>query len=201
MMRMTSIGLSNILLASLLALLVSGTTPQDVRSQSALESTGSVMYGSPATPVLVVINWHFTVGKKIPSVYLKVFSDRTAECHTLAYSGVEPKVTKTKMLAPDEFEKLMAVLDGPELLNVNSRYESKRMVIDSWMEWDISIQRPSHAQKVEVVNFSPSWFGNAQPYPGALLQLGCSVWKIRDEVFGDEPGHRDAKCKKALEPH
>jgi hypothetical protein len=199
--RMTSFGTPSILLASLLALLFSGTTSSDVRTKSAELSPIPAVSGTSATPILEVINRHFTVGLEIPSIYLKVFSDRTAEGHTLAYSGQERDVVKKKTLAPDEFERLTAVLDAPELLMVKSRYESTRMIIDSWMEWDINIQRPGHAQKIEVVNFSPSWFGMAQPYPDALLQLGCSVWKMRDHVYGAEPGHDDPKCKKALEPH
>lgn len=199
--RITSFGTPSILLASLVALLFSGTISSDVRPKSAELSPISAVSETHAPPVLEVINRHFTVGEKIPSIYLRVSSDGTAEGHTLAYSGRERDVVKKKTLAPDEFERLTAVLDAPELLNVKSRYESTRLIIDSWMEWDISIQRPGHAQKIEVVNFSPSWFGLAQPYPDALLQLGCSVWKIRDQVCGTEPGHNDPKCKKALEPH
>jgi len=54
----------------------------------------------PAEPasrklVLEVINRHFTVGKKVPSIYLRVFSDGTAECHTEGYSN-ESDVVKEK---------------------------------------------------------------------------------------------------------
>jgi hypothetical protein len=67
------------------------------------------------------------------------------------------------------------------------------------MQWDIKIQYADNAQKIEVVNFSPSRLGLAQRYPDSLLQLGRAVWKIRDAVFGEEePGHRDAKCEKPL---
>jgi hypothetical protein len=43
------------------------------------------------------MNRHFTVGKKIPSLYLRVFSDGTAECHTEKF-WEEADVTKTKVL-------------------------------------------------------------------------------------------------------
>jgi hypothetical protein len=80
---------------------------------------------SEASPqvVLEVINKHFTVGRKIPSVYLRVFSDGTAECHTVRYAGDEPNVVKKEALTPDELGKLEAVLDNQDLLNVNKRYE------------------------------------------------------------------------------
>jgi hypothetical protein len=48
--------------------------------------------------ILEVMNYHFTVGKKIPSVYLRVFSDGTAECHTEKYMGLETDVVKTRIL-------------------------------------------------------------------------------------------------------
>lgn len=198
MTRTTPFGMPNGLLAGLLALLVSVTTAHNASSQSAIKSHNSGVADNSATLLLEVINTHFTVGEKIPSVYLRVFSDRTAECHTLAYSGHELKVAKRKTLKPEEFERLIDLLNDPGLLNVKSRYESPRIIVDSWMEWDIKIQHAGNAQKIEVINFSPSWLGLAQPYPDPLLQLGCAVWKIRDDVFGDEPGRRDAKCEKAL---
>jgi hypothetical protein len=191
-----SIRVPNVLLAGLLTLLVSGATPHEAHGQSTV-SPDSGKSGNPATPVLVVINRHFTMGKKIPSVYLEMMSDRTAECHTFAFSGREPAVTKQKTLRPEEFERLTALLDDPELLSVKSRYESPRIYIDSWMTWDIGIQRAGHAQTIEVVNFTTMW-GVASPYPNALLRLGCMVLKLRDEVYGDEVSQGEANCKKIL---
>jgi hypothetical protein len=67
--------------------------------------------------ILEVINRHFTVGQKIPSVYLRVFSDGTAECHTKKFWD-EADVTKTKMLSANELEELRAVINDPNLLEV-----------------------------------------------------------------------------------
>ena len=198
MKRTTASGMPTSLLGGLLALLVSVTTAHNAGSQTAIKSNNSGESDNSTTPVLDVINTHFSVGEKLPSVYLRVFPDRTAECHTLAYSGHERKVTKRKTLAPEEFERLTELLNDPGLSSVKSRYESPGIIVDSWMQWDIKIQHADNAQKIEVVNFSPAWIGLAQPYPDSLLQLGCAIWTIRDDVFGDEPGHRDAKCEKAL---
>ena len=105
------------------------------------------------------------------------------------------KITKKKTLVPEEFNRLTELLNDPGLLIVKSKYESTGFYVDSWMEWDINIQHADKVQKIEVVNFFRSGLGFAQPYSDSLLQLGCAVWKIRDNVFGDEPGHRDAKCE------
>jgi hypothetical protein len=60
------------------------------------------------------------LGKKIPSLYLRVFSDGTAECHTEKF-WEEADVTKTKVLGPGELEELKAIVNRPNLLDVEKR--------------------------------------------------------------------------------
>jgi hypothetical protein len=161
---------------------------------------------SEASPqiILEVINRHFTVGLEIPSVYLRVFSDGTAECHTVKYTGDEPDVVKRKALTPDDLSELRTVIENKELLNVKKKYESVNTVIDSWMEWIVSVPHNSGTQRIQVLNFSP---GSARekntPYPDALVRLGCSIWKLRYETYGDEiyrdkPHYLADGCKNAL---
>ena len=142
---------------------------------------------APPQIILEVINTHFTVGLQIPSVYLRVFSDGTAECHTVQYTGHEAHVVKREMLTPDELSKLKAVLENQELPNVQKRYELLNLVIDSWMEWNIAVAHDSGTQRIQVLNFSPGSAGEKKkPYPDALVKLGCSIWKLRYETYGDE---------------
>ena len=68
--------------------------------------------------ILEVINRHFALGRKIPSVYLRVFSNGTAECDTEKYTKDETNVTKKKVLSSEEFEELKAIIDEPELLEI-----------------------------------------------------------------------------------
>ena len=152
--------------------------------------------------ILEVINRHFTMGRKIPSVYLRVFSDGTAECHTLRYTGDEAETVKKEKLTQEELGRLKTLIDPPELLNVKKRYELMRAVVDSWMEWNIKVPHKGGAQKIQVLNFSPeSAREKNQPYPDALVKLGCSIWKLRHDVYGDEPYDLNDDCKKALEIH
>ena len=161
---------------------------------------------SEASPqvILEVINRHFTIGFKIPSLYLCVFSDGTAECHTVKYTGHESDVVKRKALAPDELSKLKAVLENQELLNAQKRYELVKPVIDSWMEWNIAVPHNGGAQRIQVLNFSPgSAEKNNKPYPDALVELGCSIWKLRyetygDEIYGNTPRYLSDGCKNAF---
>jgi len=64
---------------ALLALLVSGAAVS-------LGISGAKS-GSSSKLILEVVNRHFTMGRKIRSMYLRVYSDGTAECHTVKYTG------------------------------------------------------------------------------------------------------------------
>ncbi|MHB8525126.1 MAG: hypothetical protein ACYDD2_03080 [Candidatus Acidiferrales bacterium] len=180
---------------ALLALLVSGAVSLGVSGAKS---------NSSAKLILEVINRHFTMGRKIRSVYLRVYSDGRAECHTMKYIGDEPDVVKEKTIAPEELRSLEAALQNPELLHVKKRYGLMYPVIDSWMEWDIKVPHGWHAEKIKVLNFSPaSARERKQPYPTALLELGCLVWKVRNDVYGDEapggePFYRIDDCRRAL---
>jgi hypothetical protein len=161
---------------------------------------------SEASPriILEVINKHFTVGLKIPSVYLRVFSDGTVECHTLRYTRDETDVVKRKALTPDELSGLRTVLEKQELLNIEKRYELVNPVIDSWMEWNIAVPHNGSTQRIQVLNFSPgSAAERNKPYPDALVGLGRSIWKLRyeaygDEIYGNKPYYLADRCKNAL---
>ncbi len=167
----------------------------EVRGQVTIASPD----GSTSRLLLEVINRHFTVGQKIPSVYLRVFFDHTVECHPVAYSGEEADIAKKEVLNPEEFEAVKAVVDQPELPKVKRRYELTHMVVDSWMEWDIKIQHPGRVQDVTIANFLPDpELGTSQPYPDVLVALGCSISRLRSEVCGDESDYRRRNCEKAL---
>jgi hypothetical protein len=151
-------------------------------------------------PLLEVINRHFTMGKRIPSVYLRVFSDGTVECHMQKYTGKEIDSVKRKTLAAQEFETLRAVIENPALSRIKSKYGLMSFVIDSWMEWDIRVAAGSRTRTFEILNFSPKAARErSQSYPASLVRLGCSIEQLRAEVF-EENGFPsfDDDCKTAL---
>jgi hypothetical protein len=74
-------------------------------------------------------------------------------------------------------------------------------VIDSWMEWDIKLPRAKGIQSIEVASFSPaSARKKNQPYPDSLVTLGCSILKIRHDVFGDKNA-QIAECPAVVSTH
>jgi hypothetical protein len=145
--------------------------------------------------ILQVLNNYFTRGTTISSLYLRVFSDGTAECHTEKFTGEEKDVTKRKILGAKGFEELKAVINGPNFPEIKKRYELNYPVVDSWMEWLITVQHPNGEQSIQVANFSPaSELYKNQAYPDALVKLGCSILKIREEVFDDPYAYSKIKC-------
>jgi hypothetical protein len=138
-----------------------------------------------------VVNNHFTVGKKLPSIYLKVFSNGTTECHALK----DPKQTDTvkmQRLSEDGFAELKSALDQPELRGAKGRYEFPRVIIDSWSEWDLTAPGSQLGRDVTI-----SFGGGAQeprPYPEALAKLGCQIIKIRAAVYGDNTDYYRQAC-------
>jgi hypothetical protein len=79
-----------------------------------------------------------------------------------------------------------SAIDNPELFYAGEKYRLMAPVIDSWMQRDISAPNQGRTVKIKVLNFSPaSARQKGQPYPLAVLKLGCSIWKIRNEVYGD----------------
>jgi hypothetical protein len=90
---------------------------------------GNAKSESSPRVILEVIDRHFTMGRKIPSVYLRVFSDGTAECHTVRYTGDEAEIVKKEKLSQVELGRLKSLIDTPELLNVKKRYELMHAVM------------------------------------------------------------------------
>jgi len=152
---------------------------------------------APAKLLLEVINRHHTMGRNISSVYLRVFSNGAVECHTQKYSGDEIDSVKRKSISTDELKKLKAVLENPELAKIGKKYGLMYMVVDSWMTWDISVYQGSNTQTFEVLNFAPGAAIEAgQPYPDSLIKLGCSIVRVRAEVF-DGAQDQAGECETA----
>jgi hypothetical protein len=142
--------------------------------------------------ILEVINKHFTVGMKIPSIYLRLFSDGAAECHTLRFTGQEQDTVRNERLEPKEFAAIRSVLNQPELRSVTGRYEHPRIVVDSWMEWELRAP-DSQLRRDVTISFGPA-SQDLRPYPRALGDLGCHILKIREYVYSDRTDYYRPAC-------
>ena len=156
---------------------------------------------SPNVDILLeVIATHSAMTSEDRYVYLRVLSDRTAECQSSRHSNLAKKdlLPVKKTLTQDEFIRIKSVVSEPKLASVGPKYETRYAIVDTWTEWTIKIQRPGQPQIIQVLEFSPGLARTMKhPYPDALVKLGCNIEKLRADVFG-ESNTLDSECKKAL---
>jgi len=157
---------------------------------------------SPSADVLLEVTaTHSTMQSEDTYIYLRVFSDGTAECQSSRHANPDGEDRYKKTLTQDEFGKLKTILDEPGLRHVRTRYETRYAIVDTSTEWVIKIRRTGRPQIIEVLEFSPALAKIMKhPYPSALVKLGCTVQKVRSDVSG-ESAYVDSECKRILEIH
>ncbi len=156
---------------------------------------------TPSADILLeVIATHTTMASENTYVYLRVFSDRTAEFQPSRHGNSEKKELPAikKTLTQDEFIRITSVLSEPKLATVGPKYETRYAIVDTSTEWTIKIQRPGQAQTIQVLEFSPGLARTMKhPYPDALVKLGCNIGKLRAALSG-ESNFPDSECKRVL---
>jgi hypothetical protein len=133
-------------------------------------------------------------------VFLRVFSDGTAEYQLSKFSNAEnnkvPPIRKA--MTQSEFIKIESSVNDPKLTKVGPRY-GVNFALDTSTEWIIKIRRPRAPQITHILEFAPSLAKTMKgPYPDALLRLGCNVLGLRAQLSG-EPVSLDNQCKGVLD--
>jgi hypothetical protein len=156
---------------------------------------------TPSADILLEVTaTHTTMTSENTYVYLRVFSDRTAEFQPSRHGNSEKKELPAikKTLTQDEFIRITSVLSEPKLATVGPKYETRYAIVDTSTEWTIKIQRPGQAQTIQVLEFSPGLARTMKhPYPDALVKLGCNIEKLRAGLSG-ESNFPDSECKRVL---
>jgi hypothetical protein len=168
---------------------------------SAISGVFSVTQQVPrADVILEVTATHTTTASNDTYIYLRVWSDRTAEFQALKDRNSEKKdfpIIK-KSLAQDEFMQVKSLLSDPKLARVGPRYETRYAIVDTSTEWVIKIPRPGRPQIIQILEFSPGLARTMKhPYPDALVKLGCGVQNLRAELSGERDS-LDHECKRVI---
>jgi hypothetical protein len=141
------------------------------------------------------------MGSEDRYVYLRVFSDRTAECQSSKHSDAENKELTVfkKTLTQNEFIWIKSVVSDPKLSNLGPKYETRYAIVDSSTEWTIEIRRTTgEPQVIRVQEFSPGLAKTMKhPSPDVLVKLGCSIKKSRAAVSGESIS-LDDECQRVL---
>lgn len=157
------------------------------------------------TVILEVAAEDFDIAWRQGYLYLKVLSDGTAECQVVKRKSGDHRFEKADVLpvkgslSAAEFQQLQTLLTKNDILHLDTSYKQRTaLTLDAGTTWRIQIPRSTLTQKIHVVAFAPdSARALRQPYPNALVALGCTIEKIRGEVTGENIASDD-ECRKVL---
>ena len=161
--------------------------------------TSSTKFPEPRRVLLEVVNRHFTMDMKIPSIYLKVMSDGKIECHAIKFGEKDEDSVKTMQLSLHELAKITAVLNNPRLRDLNQRYELHPDFTDSWMEWEININQPSVSVRRNITLAFAGGSG-VSSIPVSLRKLGCEILELRRRVYGQVDGYGPKMAEEYYRP-
>jgi hypothetical protein len=105
--------------------------------------------------VLEVIATHTTMASEDGCMYLRVFSDGSAECQPSKHSDSEKKelLVIKKTLTQDEFIRIRSVVSEPTLATVKPKYETRYAIVDTWTDWTIKIHHRDNHKSSNSWNF------------------------------------------------
>lgn len=206
--------------AGLLILLAAGALDCEAWPQN-IPAPQSPKPPTEAKPILEVTQWSamygYDIGMKQPwyvrdqrrFVYLRVFSDRTAEAQ-----NEWDQTMKRTVLTQAEFDRLQYFLDRPDVLSLglDAKYDLLKAANyppgvtpgPSYQTWDAMLQHSKVQQKIRIHDFDGYLYDwdrypqDAQKTaPNTLVKLGCTVEDLRAIVTGKESG-REKQCQQAL---
>jgi hypothetical protein len=174
----------NSVLACLVFLFLSG--PKPVTSQES----------RPALLVEVILKT-YGVSRTEALVYLRVFSDGSAEAHSMRDVDFRSLALKRVQISPSELTTLREFLSSSKVQHLDPKYERYWGNIDFGYEWQITVAANDQRKSIVLENFQPFLARTKKkPYPAELEKLGCLIWDLRTEVTG-EPLEKDwvAGCR------
>jgi len=158
----------------------------------------AVPQDSPKTLLLEVITTTYDVSRTETLVYLRLFSDGSAEAHPTRKVDFRNLTLKQAQIPSSEVSKLREFLSPSRTQKWDSKYDRFWGNIDFGDTWDITIGQGKDKKEVTLFNFQPFLAREKKkPYPADIEKLGCIIWELRMEVLG-EPLERNyvGGCKK-----
>jgi hypothetical protein len=136
--------------------------------------------------VLEVILKTYDVTRMETLVYLRVFSDGSAEAHPMREVDFRTLALKQAQISPNDLAKLREILNPSNTQRLEPKYEQSWGNKDFGSEWRVTIGQGESKKTVILENFQPFLArSKKKPYPEEIEKLGCIVWKLRTEVTGE----------------
>ena len=138
------------------------------------------------TLLLEVALTTYDVSRTETLVYLRVFSDGSAEAHPMREVDFRKLALKTASIPPNELATLGQFLGSSNVQHLDAKYERYWGNIDFGQTWQITIAQVGSQKSLVLENFQPFLARTKKkPYPAELERLGCLVWKLRTKVTSE----------------
>lgn len=124
-------------------------------------------------------------------VYLRVYSDGSAEAHPMRKVDFRDIHFDAKQLSANQLQTLEHILSEPATAQLRPRYVRYWGNKDFGHKYSVTIRERSEEQHLELVNFQPFLARKeGKPYPKQVEKLGCEIWSLRAAVTS-EPLEKD----------
>jgi len=134
--------------------------------------------------ILEVIVTTYDVSRTETLIYLRVFSDGSAEAHPTRKVDFRNLALKQAQIPSSEMAKLREFLTPSRTQKWDSKYERYWGNKDFGDEWEITVGQGRDQKEITLVNFRPFLAREKkEPYPVDIEKLGCTIWKLRMKVL------------------
>jgi len=141
---------------------------------------------SHGTLLLEVILTTYDVTRTETLVYLRVFSNGSAEAHPMREVDFRTLTLKTTSIPPSGVATLSEFLSSSTVQHLGTKYDRSWGNVDFGQTWKITIAQGGSQKSIILENFQPFLARTKKkPYPAELERLGCLVWKLRTKVTGE----------------
>ena len=126
--------------------------------------------------VLEIILTTYDVSRTETLVYLRVFSDGSAEAHPMRNVDFRNMALKKTQLSKTDVAVLSEFLRSAGVQRLEPRYERSWGNIDFGQTWNITIGDGPNEKSILLFNFQPFLArSKKKPYPQELEKLGCII--------------------------
>lgn len=136
--------------------------------------------------LLEVILTTYDVDRTETLVYLRVFSDGSAEAHPMREVDFRTLALRKTQISSGDLIKLRELLSASKIRALEPKYDRYWGNIDFGNEWQITIGQSDAKKSIVLENFQPFLArSKKKPYPAELEKLGCMIWELRTKVTGE----------------
>jgi hypothetical protein len=164
---------------------------------AATGASALISQDSGKTQILEVVATTYNISRIETLVYLRVYSDGSAEAHPMRKIDFRNLDLKHAQLSVSEITSLREFLTPARTEKWDDKYERFWGCKDCGSAWEIAVGQGKEKKTVALTNFQPFLAREQKkPYPADIEKLGCIIWEQRARVV-NEPYDMDylSGCK------